>query len=87
MGSLPKKQESRLHGDVRGTGSVHRLNGAASPMAMMMVPVVMVMVRVVEPVVPMMVMVPIVAIMGLLDEAYVAAVDTGIAHRHRCGLR
>ena len=41
-----------------------------------------VMVPVVVPVVPMMVMVPIVAIMGPLDEAYVAAVDTGIAHRH-----
>jgi hypothetical protein len=60
----------------------------ASPMAMMMVPiVVVVMVPVVVPVVPMMVMVPIMAIMGLLDEAQVAAVDTGIAHRHRCGLR
>jgi len=39
VGNPPKKQESRLHGEVRGTGSVHRLKGApaslASPMAMM----------------------------------------------------
>ena len=61
----------------------------ASPMAMMMVSIVVVVMMpvVVAAVIPMMVMVPIVAIMGLLDEAQVAAVDIGIAHRHRCGLR
>jgi len=57
----------------------------ARPLPGAMVPVVtIVAIMTIE---PMMAIVPVVAVVRLLDEAHLAAMVTGIAHRHGSGLR